>query len=292
MVEKNGLFVGLTTVDIQYFVDAHPHEDSKLKADAAPLVLPGGPAANAAIAFAALSGHADFLSCVGQNEFSDFVTIAFEAKNVKLIDAMQALPYHPIMATVITNVSNSKRTIVTHHPDALDLKIDKPLSSVDLTDYDFVFTDGFYPELAVPLCKMARENGLPVLFDGGSWKPQMPEILPLVDVAVCSANFIPPGCTTYKQIFEATRNFGVSHMAISRGSEPIITPTGTIPVEITDAVDSLGAGDVLHGALCFYYSQGYEFEEALQKASIIATFSTRFRGAQAWIEYLQGILPE
>jgi sugar/nucleoside kinase (ribokinase family) len=285
MSGRKGLFVGLTTVDVQYFVDTHPDENVKLKADEPPLVLPGGPAANAAIAFAALSGNVEFLTCVGENAFQSFIFNEFEKKNVTLVDAMQAKAYNPIMATVITNTLNSNRTIVTHHPDAVNVDLDHLIASINMDDYSFVFTDGFYPELAVPLCKMARARGLPVIFDGGSWKPQMPVILPLVDVAICSANFVPPGCNSYEQIFEATLAFGVTHIAISRGRDSIITPDNAIQIEKVKALDSLGAGDVLHGAFCYYFINGLAFENALHKASVVATFSTRFRGAQAWIEH-------
>ena len=43
-----------------------------------------------------------------------------------------------------------------------------------------------------------------------------------------------------------------------------------IAIEPVQVVDSLGAGDIFHGAFCFYYNLGESFLPALEKASRIA----------------------
>ena len=54
-MKKNGLFLGLTTIDIQYFVDSFPASNVKVKTHP-PEIMVGGPATNAAVAFAHLNG--------------------------------------------------------------------------------------------------------------------------------------------------------------------------------------------------------------------------------------------
>jgi len=55
------------------------------------------------------------------------------------------------------------------------------------------------------------------------------------------------------------------------------------------AVDTLGAGDIFHGAFCYYISQpGYEFREALSAAAHVATFSCRDPGTRWWMEKFGG----
>ena len=49
-------------------------------------------------------------------------------------------------------------------------------------------------------------------------------------------------------------------------------------------VDTLGAGDILHGAFCRYYAEGNQFVAALQQASRVATLSCRTFGTRAWME--------
>jgi sugar/nucleoside kinase (ribokinase family) len=47
-------------------------------------------------------------------------------------------------------------------------------------------------------------------------------------------------------------------------------------------VDTLGAGDVLHGAFCHYFALEPDFEGALRQASEIATRSCQTLGTRAW----------
>ncbi|HOO85836.1 MAG TPA: PfkB family carbohydrate kinase [Prolixibacteraceae bacterium] len=280
-MNKRVLFIGLTTIDIQYFFDGFPLPNTKHKTEM-PILAAGGPAANAAVTFARLGGEAHFLSCVGQNHFTEFVHNDYKACNVKLIDCFEGKALQPIIATIITNINNSERTILTHHPDNVEIGFD--LESVEIGSYDAVFSDGFYPEIAVPLCQRAQSAGIPVILDGGSWKPQIPAILPHVDIAICSANFIPPTCKNYSDTIKYVMEQGVKKVAISRGFESIITNECEIKIERVEAIDSLGAGDVLHGAFIWYYFRCKTFTEALQKASIIATKSTMYKGTRSWMD--------
>lgn len=277
---KKALFIGLTTIDIQYFVDKYPEPNTKVKANS-PVITAGGPAANAAIAYTYLGGNADFLTCIGQNSFHGLLYTEFDQNNVNIIDFFKCQPFQPIIATVITTTNNGDRTILTHHPDPVE-NHDK-LKLIDLSSYSFVFIDGFYPELAYPVCKHAKNKGLPIIFDGGSWKPQMVNLLPLVDIAICSANYCPPGCKSIDEIISYLKMLGVNKVAISRGAKSIVTEKSEIHVKQVAAIDSLGAGDILHGAFCWYY-QFSDFENALIKAAKIATFSTLTKGTRKWME--------
>ena len=63
---------------------------------------------------------------------------------------------------------------------------------------------------------------------------------------------------------------------------------GTVPVDPVDVVDTLGAGDVFHGAwLAHVGRHGLDgFERGLRFAAGIAGFSCRFSGAHIWAEHL------
>ena len=55
-----------------------------------------------------------------------------------------------------------------------------------------VLVDGHHLSVAVPLAAAARARGIPVLADGGSWKPGLDTLLGHVDVLVASADFRSP----------------------------------------------------------------------------------------------------
>ncbi|MBN1927428.1 MAG: hypothetical protein JW798_16460, partial [Prolixibacteraceae bacterium] len=155
---------------------------------------------------------------------------------------------------------------------------------IDPDVYGFVFIDGFYPEIAMPILQQARAKGIEVVFDGGSWKPHLPDILPFVDYAICSDNFHPPGCDTYQKIFDYILDQGVKEVAITRGEDNILTPEGEVGIDKVIAVDSLGAGDILHGAFCWYMLKNNSFLQAITNASKVATFSTIYKGTRRWMD--------
>lgn len=282
---KKALFIGLTTVDIQYFLDEYPQPNTKLKTNQ-PLVVSGGPAANAAITYTFLGGQCDFLTCIGENPFKNLLLEDFRKHHLNVIDYKNGVAFDPIVSTVLTTISNSDRTIITHHPDVLSQTSIHPIQNIE--DYSFIFTDGFYPELAIPVLREAKQKGIPVIFDGGSWKPQLTEIIPLVDIAICSNNYRPPSCKSIDEAIEFTIMKGVKEVAISRGNESIVTPEKEIQIEKIDAVDSLGAGDILHGAFCWFWHQTQlNFIDALTAASKIASQSVQFKGTRSWMNKLK-----
>ncbi|MFA9391372.1 MAG: PfkB family carbohydrate kinase [Prolixibacteraceae bacterium] len=283
---KKALFIGLTTIDIQYFVEHYPQANTKIKTDA-PLIAVGGPAANAAITYSVLGGQADFLSCIGINSFTQVVRNDFAKYNVRVIDPYEAETTDPIVSAVITTLANSERTIITHHP--LELKANDQAPQIDLLDYAFIFIDGFYPELSLQLLPEAKMKHIPVIFDGGSWKKHLPQLLGFVDIAICSGNFHPPQCNTDDDTISYLKSLGINEVAISKGEGCIVCEHSSIAVEPVDAIDSLGAGDVLHGAFCFYMAAADNFIDALSKASKVASFSVQYRGTHAWIKHYNKI---
>jgi Sugar kinases, ribokinase family len=52
-----------------------------------------------------------------------------------------------------------------------------------------------------------------------------------------------------------------------------------IPAPKVDAIDTTGAGDVFNAALAVFLEKGYDIEEAVEKANIIAAASVKTYGA-------------
>ena len=52
-------------------------------------------------------------------------------------------------------------------------------------------------------------------------KPGTEQLLKFVDTAICSADFLPPGCTGEDAVIEYLRAKGVRQLAITRGANPI-----------------------------------------------------------------------
>jgi sugar/nucleoside kinase (ribokinase family) len=286
MTGPHVLFVGRTTLDAVYWLEELPPEDTKVFARAF-RVAPGGPACNAAITHALLEGKTTLLSAVGQGPWADVVRGELDRRGIRLVD-LAADGYETPLTTVLVNAARSTRTIVN-----------PPLTQGELPELSeawdsawgerpaVALTDGVHLRETLPLLSALRDRGTAVCLDGGSWKPGIDTLASMLTAAIMSERFRAPG-----EAAEAEATFawfaaqGVPYAAVTRGSRPILgLDRGRrfeIAIEPLDAADTLGAGDVLHGAFCFYFAQGLGFEDSLRRAAELATRSCRGLGITHW----------
>ncbi|WNJ15995.1 PfkB family carbohydrate kinase [Pontibacter sp. G13] len=277
-----GLFIGLTTIDLQYVLPSFPATNSKHKTSQMQVDI-GGPATNAAATFACLGGDSEVCTMVGDHAWTFFIQQEFRRYALRLWDLIPNESILPPLASVWTTADTGDRTIVVNQLASPQWSSSQ-LEELDWTGIEIVLVDGFHLEAAIPLAKIARQRGIPVVFDGGSWKPGLPELLPWVDMAICSADFKVPGSTS---VFNGLRTFGIQSMAITQGSGPILLEIlgkqHSIQVEKVPVVDTLGAGDVFHGAACMGWLKFGNWPKALKYASVIAGKSVQYVGAKTWI---------
>lgn len=281
---KRGVFVGLSTIDIAYLVDRLPHSDEKIVAHEQ-MVAAGGPATNAAITFARLGGEATLVSPLGHHPLTAIQEAELAAFGVRIAAHDRARAPAPAVSSIFVTRAGGERAVVSiNAAHATTAAGDFDLSPLD--DKDIVLADGHHMALCVAAAARARKRGVPVVFDGGSWKPGSDALLAQVDVAICSADFAPPRCGDEASVFHYLFARGVTRAAITRGARPILfrtaTQHGEIAVPAVDVVDTLGAGDVFHGAFCRHYPER-EFADALAAAARIAARSCTCFGTRAWM---------
>ena len=118
-------------------------------------------------------------------------------------------------------------------------------------------------------------------------------LLPHAQAAICSADFRLAGNDPAADL----RALGVRQVAITAGAGPIrwwessdqhtFSASGRLqPPEVT-AVDTLGAGDVLHGAFCWHAARGLAFADALAAASALASDRCAHVGLASWLTVLR-----
>ncbi|MCX4878305.1 PfkB family carbohydrate kinase [Streptomyces sp. NBC_00847] len=286
-----GLFVGLCTLDVIQLVDHVPASDEKLTAREQ-IVAAGGPAANAAAAFSHLGGTARLLTAVGSHPLGRAATSDLSRLGVAVSDLAPDSAEPPAVSSVLVTASSGDRAVAstnaTGHrfspPDDLDALV----AACDVVEFD-----GHHMELALSAARAARTAGRVTVLDGGSWKDGTEKLLPFVDVAVCSADFHPPGAGTPADTLRALREYGVVWSAVSRGGQPLVWAGpdggGTVEVPAVRVADTLGAGDVLHGALAHHLAvQGRltaeVFVEALRGAGAVASRACTSFGTRAWMQ--------
>jgi len=270
------LFVGRSTFDLGYVCPAFPAENGKLSATRF-WAGAGGCALNAAVTARALGSTVRLLTLLGTGPFAEAVRAELMRYDVAVEDFAPGAEVLPVSSIVVVP-GNASRTIVDQQPPQNPSR--EPDLDALLAEATLVLTDGFLPSLAIPLCREAQARGIPVVLDGGSWKPWSAELMPHIDRAVVSERFRP-------DTLEAIRALGPGQVAITRGERPIEwsdgSRSGKIAPPQVDALDTLGAGDVFHGAFCHYFAARADFPQALASAAEIAAESCRYYGPRGWI---------
>jgi sugar/nucleoside kinase (ribokinase family) len=285
-----GLFVGLSTVDILYTIEQLPRRDEKISVGGQQLSA-GGPAANAAVTFAFLGGRADLVTAIGSHPLARVIRDDLRAHSVRLHDLVEADSTPPPVSSIMVERRTGERAVVSANA-AVFATVDANFNPRWLRGASVLLVDGHYMPMCIAAARAARQRGIPVVMDSGSWKTGMDRLLPCLDIAICSKTFRPPGCRSTREVFDFLAAQGITRIAITGGPSPIRTleegTSASIAVENVCALDTLGAGDIFHGAFCYYASQAeHSFAVAVKKAAHVAGFSCRFPGTRLWMRKFQ-----
>ncbi len=287
-MSKNGLFVGLITLDLIYLSQDFPARNQKIVASDY-TVAAGGPATNAAVTFQVLGNQSTLIGVLGTHPLSQLIRSDLCQHQLEMIDLDQNRLEPPPVSSILVSEGTGDRTVVSINATKSQM-IEAPNLSKILPNIDIILIDGHQIPISQDLVQQAKTYHIPIVLDGGSWKPGLETILPFVDYVICSANFHPPNCQTSQDVFAYLQSLTIPYIAMTHGEKPIqyCTPItdGTIPIPSLQAVDTLGAGDIFHGAFC-HFMFDYPFPEALAKASEIASQSCLYFGTRQWINYIK-----
>jgi sugar/nucleoside kinase (ribokinase family) len=285
---KTGLFLGLATLDLVYLAQQPPGENQKVVAVDSTMNA-GGPAANAAVAFGGLGNAAVLGAVLGNHPIAGLIRADLAEYNVKVIDLEPGRSDSPPVSSIIVTENTGDRAVISINatksqagPQAINPDV---LASVSI-----VLIDGHQIAASKEIAQIAKSKNIPIVLDGGSWKPGLEQILPFVEWAICSDNFYPPDCQSFQQVFTYLSAAGIPNIAITRGERPIEylsnNTYSSIAIPQIQAIDTSGAGDVFHGAFCHYILQD-NFTNAIASAAKVATHSCKFLGTRKWIKNQQ-----
>ena len=282
------LCIGMPVRDLTFHASGIPARGSKENATHFDEIC-GGNALNAAIGIVRLGGRASICGPMGDaRETSSrfiFEQMAHEGIETKHLMHMPGL-VTPISAVMIDPCG--ERTIVTFRdPELWNVKL--PGFDTLLDDCAAILTESRCAEFCTELCAEARRRGIPVIVDVDRAMSLREGLLNASTHLVFSSEplqetaDVTDDAQALKKIAKLTKSF----LAGTRG------PKGTIwldeqghlqetPAFPVHTVDTLGAGDVFHGAFALAITEGQELRQALRFASAAAALKcTRFGGAFA-----------
>ena len=311
-----GLFCGLAVVDVIQLVQAPPGPDDKIVA-LDQLIAAGGPATNAAVAFAALGGRAILAAPVGAGPLAELVGADLAGTGVELLDCSDCsdrsdrsggsdsagpAPGLSVSSCTITAGTGRRSVISTNARAAVDTApLDRHAARMACGQEpppDVVLIDGHNPALACAALDLAARASALTVMDAGSWKDPAADLPARCDVVAASARFYPPGpagpVTAPQDVARWLLDAGARGVVVTRGERPALWWTagarGSVQPPQVEAADTLGAGDVFHGALAHALAgvrrdqvTGPVLSAAVERACAVAAASTTAFGTRAWL---------
>jgi sugar/nucleoside kinase (ribokinase family) len=282
------LCIGMPVRDLTFRVEGLPARGSKENASHFDEIC-GGNALNGAIGIVRLGGRASICGPMGDARETTsryiFEKMAHEGIETKHIVHM------PGLVTPISNIMidpSGERTIVTFRDPEL-WKVHLPDANTLLEDCDAILTESRCAAFCTDLCAEARRRGIPVIVDVDRAMSLREGLLTASSHLVFSSEPLQETADVaddgeaLKKIAKLTPSF----LAGTRGAQGTIwldehqtlQQTPAFPVH---TVDTLGAGDVFHGAFALAITEKQDLRAALRFASAAAALKcTRFGGAFA-----------
>ncbi|WP_422282359.1 sugar kinase [Bradyrhizobium sp.] len=282
------LCIGIPVRDLTFRVQGLPARGSKVNASHYDEIC-GGNALNAAIGIVRLGGRASICGPMGDARETSSRYI-FEQLAHEGIDTTQII-HMPGLVTPVSNIMidpSGERTIVTFRDPEL-WKVRLPPADTLLEDCHAILTESRCAEFCTDLCAEACRRGIPVVVDVDRAMSLREGLLTASTHLVFSSEplqetaDISDDGEALKKISRLTSSF----LAGTRGAQGTIwldqngnlQQTPAFPVH---TVDTLGAGDVFHGAFALAVTENQGLREALRFASAAAALKcTRFGGAFA-----------
>jgi len=282
------LCIGMPVRDLTFRIEELPERGFKVNASHFEEIC-GGNALNAAIGIVRLGGRASICGPMGDVREASakyiFEKLAHEGIDTKHILHMQGL------VTPISNIMidpSGERTIVTFRDPEL-WKVRLPDAGELLEDCQAILTENRCAEFCTDLCAEARRRGIPVIVDVDRTMSLREGLLTASSHLVFSSEAL-QSTASVRDNAEALKKiakFTPSFVAGTRGAQGTLwldeqhklRETPAFPVH---TVDTLGAGDVFHGAFALAITESQDIPSALRFASAAAALKcTRFGGAFA-----------
>ena len=271
------LCAGILVLDEVFRVKVIPQPDTKVEAEDF-FIVNGGCAANAAVAIARLGGRAMLASPLGgpagKDDNGDRVLAALARESIDT-SACQRVDGLSTGLSAIFVDARGDRTIVTYRDKRIATVAPRDPEAIT-TAADLVLADNRYPQFVRPICEAARRRNIRVVLDADKATAADDPLFRIASHAVFSTECLSATTGTsdladgLKQIAQHTDAF----LAVSNGPNDILyLEEGSVrhlPVFEIRAVDTLAAGDALHGGFALALAEGRSEAEALRFGAAVA----------------------
>ncbi len=279
------LCVGHAVQDFVFGLPSMPTQAAKYRADSF-TSIGGGPAATAAVTIARLGGQALLAARVGEDSVADAIIEELRREGVDC-DAVRRLAGLQSSLSAVLLDARGERTIVNYRDPRW------PADATWLPDpgmlaADVVLADTRWPEGALHALRAARERGLPAVLDAD--RP-IPEGFAALQAAATHVAFSADGLAEWaghddpRAALLDVAGSGVPWCCVTLGERGVLVAEQgkftELPAFAVPVVDTLGAGDVWHGAFALALAEGKTALAACAWASAAAALKVQRTGGRS-----------
>jgi len=247
----------------------------------------GGKVATGMAACARLGAKCAMMGCVGDDIFGNFIVNDFKRHGIDT-SAMKIKPdQSSSLSIVLSEKAEGSRTFLFKHGTAPRYTIeDVDMHLIKSAKYFFICQADDVINQAVDI---ARQAGVIVFIDADGYSQNIMDMLPKIDIFVGSEYF-------YNKLYNDDNYEENCRKIADKGPEVAIFTLGdkgcigvskegffNIPGYKVDVADTVGAGDVFHGAFLAGLISGRNIEEAARFACAVAAIKCTRIGGRAGI---------
>lgn len=290
---KSVICVGIAVMDQVFQIKDLPVTAGKYFADHY-LEVGGGPAATAAVTIAKLGGKVEFWGRVGADEIGDRIVKELQSYNVDT-SYVRRIETSPSSISVVLVDQYGERLIVNR--PVLDMDSDASWLPLERISYaDAVLADSRWPEGAEAVLRKARLNNKPAILDADSTPDN--QIQPLIDEASYVAfsenglksatriDDIQGALLKIKKKYHKWLGMTMGEAGIYWIENEKLIQQAAFSVKV---VDTLGAGDVFHGALALAIAEERKITDAICFANAAAALKCTQSGGRAGIPHYKEV---
>ena len=229
-----------------------------------------------------------FAGVIGDDPFGLQIRAGLEAEGIDLQGLLVRRGLESQFAFIAAEPGLGRRTIFWQRPTG-------PSPHPEELDFDLIrrakilHTDGLFPEAALAAAKAAREAGVPVIVDAGSFREGMLELARLSDYFIVSSAFA-RSLAGREDPLAACREMaavGPGLVGVTLGKEGYLAlDRGRLirrPAYPVAAVDTTGCGDVFHAGFIYGVLQGWTTDQSLDWGAWAASRVSLKLGGRAGI---------
>ena len=284
--------VGLNATDTLILVSRVPRYGGKAPFHSE-MTSTGGQVASAVVTCQKLGLRSKYIGSVGDDERGRIQLKSLRESGVD-IEHVQIRENCPNQsAYIIIDQATGERTVFWSRDDCLRIDPEQ-ISPEQITCARMLHIDGHDTAAVEHAARIASKAGIPVSVDVDTIYPGFDRVMPYADYLVASTEF-PANWTREPDPFRALTmlrvEYGMKVAAMTLGADGALALAADgfhySPAFVVNCVDTTGAGDVFHGALCCAVLEQYPLDRALEFSNAMAALNCKAMGARGGIEPLE-----